>query len=407
MATALVFITLVFFSASFALSLSASNASLLADSPSPQSPLFLQGVVKAIAARERWEGDVRVSDLDAGSVKVGGSQRYEFHVRVDRTVLLVKLSDEVVSWRKVGGGDAVDFGPDLLARAGLEGLMPVVRDFVLEGPLDLRVSGGGGRDDWLSLHLPALNITHRHVRRVLVGDGIRIKLEGAQEISLMHPYDIGLSPNGSLASRSEEHKPFWAFGYSSCAPLLSVHVVGSVSVTAYGKRDMLAHVETMFRSPDTVELLSEKCYSGHFKQIPSCSFCSISKRLVLLEKVFRNLLGNRGFQNRSTRILKARIMSSTLVKFRLELERDITKDDRIWKKTVEWKTKPTLERRWFEIVARVEGGRELKPVVARKLKRPFIIADSTAWSNLMSNISFTQFPSIVVPPEALTLDVKW
>ncbi|KAG1368569.1 hypothetical protein COCNU_14G010370 [Cocos nucifera] len=399
MTITLVFISLLFSSASLALSLPSSHAS----SSSPQFPLFLQGVVKAIAARERWKGEVRVSDLDAGSARVGGSQRYKFHVRVGRTVLVLKLSDEVLSWRKARGRGAVEFGPDLMAGTAVEGLMPVVRDLELEGPLDLRVSGGG--DDWLSLHLPAPNITHRHLRRVLVGNGIRVKLEGAQEVSLMHPYDIGLSLNGSLAARREEHTQFWAFGYSSCAPILSVHVGGSVSVITVRNHNSLASVETAFKSPDTVELLSEKCYNGHFKQIPSCLFCSIGKRLVLLEKVLG--LGNRRFKSESARFLKAKIMSSTLVKFRLELERDITKDDRVWKKTAEWKTKPTVERHWFEIVARVEGERRLKLVITKKLKRPFIIADSTAWSNLMSNISFTQFPSVVVPPEALTLDVKW
>ncbi|XP_010941858.1 protein TUNICAMYCIN INDUCED 1 [Elaeis guineensis] len=403
MAIILVFIFLLFSSASPALSLPSSEASLLASSPSPQSPSFLQGVVKAIAARERWEGDVRVSDLDAGSARVGGSQRYEFHVRVGRTVLVLRLPDEVLSWRKAHG--SVEFGPDLTAGTAVEGLMPVVRDLELEGPLDLRVSGGG--DDWLSLHLPALNITHRHLRRVIVGNGIRVKLEGAQEVSLIHPYDIGLSLNGSLAARREEHKQFWAFGYSSCAPILSVHVGGSASVIAVRNRNSLASIETSFKSPDTIELLSEKCYNGNFKQIPSCLFCSISKRLVLLEKALGSVLGNRMFQSESVRFLKAKIMSSTFIKFRLELERDITTNDRVWKKTAEWKTKRTVERHWFEIVARVEGEGVLRPMIIKKLKRPFIVADSTAWSNLMSNISFTQFPSIVVPPEALTLDVKW
>lgn len=255
--------------------------------------------------------------------------------------------------------------------------------------------------------LMQLNVTHSRLRRVLVGNGIRVKLEGAQEVSLVHPYDIGLSLNGSLATRREEHKHFWALGYSLCAPILSVHVGGSVSVIAVRNRHSLASIETAFRSPDTVELLPEKCYNGHFKQIPSCLFCSISKRLILLEKVLGSLLGNGVFQSGSARFLKAKIMSSTLVKFRLELERDITKNDRVWKKTAEWKTKPTVERHWFEIVARVEREGGLKPVIAKKLKRPFIVADSIAWSNLMSNISFTQFPSVVVPPEALTLDVKW
>lgn len=114
--------------------------------------------MKAIVERERWEGEVRVSDLDAGSARGGGFQRYEFHVRVGRTVLVLKLSDEILSWRKARGGGAVEFGPDLTAGTAVAGLMPVLRDLELEGPLDLRVSGGaGGGDDRLSLHLPAVS----------------------------------------------------------------------------------------------------------------------------------------------------------------------------------------------------------------------------------------------------------
>ena len=71
----------------------------------------------------------------------------------------------------------------------------------------------------------------------------------------------------------------------------------------------------------------------------------------------------------------------------------------------EWRTRPTVEHVWFEVLARIERKR-LKPLAVKKIK-PFIGVDSSAWSNLMANMSFTKLSSVLVSPEALTLDVNW
>lgn len=253
------------------------------------------------------------------------------------------------------------------------------------------------------------NITYSGLRQIFVGIGIRIKIEGAQGVSLSHPYDIGLSLNGSLAAHVEHHNKFWHLGYSSCVPHLSVHVMGSVSVSAHGYDNTVGDIEAAFKTDDTVELLPAKCYSnGRVKQISSCSFCFVSSRLSMLDKLVGGLLGNNVSPDTSVRFTKAKITSATEIKFRLQLERDITENNnRSLEKVPEWKQKPKAAQIWLEIMARVEGEGRLKPVLVKKLKRPYTIADSISFSSLMSNISFTKFPSFVVPPEALTLDVKW
>lgn len=71
----------------------------------------------------------------------------------------------------------------------------------------------------------------------------------------------------------------------------------------------------------------------------------------------------------------------------------------------EWRTKPSVEHVWFDVLARIEN-RRLMPIVVKKMK-PFVGVDSYAWSNLMANMSFTKLSSVLVAPEALTLDVNW
>lgn len=252
------------------------------------------------------------------------------------------------------------------------------------------------------------NITYSGLRQIFVGIGVRIKIEGAQGVSLSHPYDIGLSLNGSLATHVEHHNKFWHIGYSSCVPHLSVHVVGSVSVSAHGYHNTVGDIEAAFKTDDTVELLPAKCYSnGRVKQISSCSFCFVSSRLSMLDKLVGGLLGNNVSPDTSVRFTKAKITSATVIKFRLQLERDITENNKSLEKVPEWMQKPKVAQIWLEIMARVEGEGRLKPVLVKKLKRPYTIANSISFSSLMSNVSFTKFPSFVVPPEALTLDVKW
>ncbi|ERN16417.1 hypothetical protein AMTR_s00052p00153660 [Amborella trichopoda] len=81
------------------------------------------------------------------------------------------------------------------------------------------------------------------------------------------------------------------------------------------------------------------------------------------------------------RISRMRIIASTLMKFHLELERDMREELSDVDASLAWRTRPTLERAWFEIVARAEGGEQLKPLILKKL-RPFVRADSCVWSNL-------------------------
>lgn len=252
------------------------------------------------------------------------------------------------------------------------------------------------------------NGTYGGLRQILIGDDITVKVEGAQDVTFLHPHDIGVPLDRSSSGASQESNQFWPFGLPSCAPLLAVRVSGPASIVAFRTRSPEAYIRTIFHTGGNIEVPSEKCYSnGHFKRVPTWPFEFLSSELILLEEALRSFVGNSVLKGGPARLVKAKIKSSNLVKVRLEVERDITENDRIWKRIEAWRTKPMVERIWFEMVARVEAQRGWPQILVRKLTRPVMSVESSPWSNLMSNISFTQIPSILLPPEALTLDAQW
>ncbi|KAI3922086.1 hypothetical protein MKX01_005775 [Papaver californicum] len=270
--------------------------------------------------------------------------------------------------------------------------------FELEGPFELHMDG----DDQLSLLLP-LNTTHTGLKRVRVGEGITVKIKEAQGISF-HASDFGLAMNRSSEVK-EDRGQFWPLKPSLCIPLPPIQILGSAALAAYRTRNSDAHVETTFLSKDMIELVPEKCYTRHSQKRGACPFGSLTSRLASLEKLMKGFLGDRIKQKGLSSFLKAKISASTVIRFQLELEKDVNYSDTSRRTIAERRTKPKVERLSFELVARVEA-ENLKPMVVKKV-RPFIAAESAAWSILMSNISFTKFSSVLVPPEALTLDVKW
>ncbi|RZC67156.1 hypothetical protein C5167_010850 [Papaver somniferum] len=364
--------------------------------PSQSSPShFLKDVLKVISARQNWTSEkIRVFDVDMKNVKVGSLQRYEFRVQFAKSDLEFKFADEVNSWKKLRkkGG----FHPSVLQASS----KTVLNSFELEGPFELHVEDG---DDQLSLLLP-LNTTHTGLNRVLVGEGITVKVKGAREISLFHASDFGLAVNRSSEVK-EGRGQFWPLRPSLCMPLPPIRISGSAILVAYRTRNSDAHVETASLSKDMIELIPEKCYTRHLQKKGACPFDSLTSRLASLERLMKGLLGDRIKQKGLSSVLKAKISASTVIRFRLELEKDVKYSDTSRHTLAEWRTKPKVERLSFEVVARVDA-EKLKPMVVKRL-RPFIAAESAAWSILMSNISFTKFPSVLVPPEALTLDVKW
>ncbi|XP_050367015.1 uncharacterized protein LOC126785385 [Argentina anserina] len=359
---------------------------------------ILQDVLKQISVKHRWDlQTVRVSRLDSGKVSFGSAQRYEFRIGLGKAHVVVLFSDDVTSWRKFRK-PRTHFG-SLIKELGS---MAAVDTFKVEGPFELRVDS----DHDLSLSLPMNTTYNRGVRRVLVGEGITVEVTRATEVSVFHASDLGSPVNGSATIDKEISWPFW---HSYCAPLVPVRVFGPASLVAYRTRTPAAHIETKFVSKEIIELLPEKCFSSHRaykKQKHSCPVDSLSLRISMLERIWKGFLGDRIRQKGLSGFLEGKIKASTIVRFKLQLERDFRRKGMLQRNISGWRTRPDVERVWFEVLARVESERlGLRPILVKKI-RPFIIADSAEWGNPL-NISFTKSQSILVAPEALTLDVKW
>ncbi|KAJ6344626.1 hypothetical protein OIU76_006196 [Salix suchowensis] len=333
---------------------------------------FLKDVLKEISVKQDWDLEgIEISKLEVNKVRIFSSQRYEFKIRVGKSHILLKFPDEVDSRKKLSKPkSSIDFG-DLIKEFGSVAVLDTLK---LQGPFDLWVSG----HDNLSLLLP-MNASHAGLKRIVVGEGISVEVKGAKEVSLFQDFDLSLAVNGSENSNDKGGKcKNW---------------------------DPDAEIETRLLSKKTIELISDKCYNRNAYKNRASTIHFLSPSIARLDKVLRSVLGDRITRNGLSSFLRATAKASTLIRFQLELEKSFGSNETVQEVLPEWRTRPTVERVWFEVMARVEG-EKLKPVIVKKV-RPFIAVDSASWSDLMSNISFTDFPSVLVPPEALTLDVKW
>ncbi|VFQ65694.1 unnamed protein product [Cuscuta campestris] len=356
--------------------------------------LFLKAILESIAKREGWDLEgLRVSKLNAKRAMYGSVRNKEFGARLGKTEIVFKVFDQVPKWTKfesLGKRNWSDF-ECLVKEAGSNA---VLDGFKIEGPLELYAAGD---DDNFTLNLPS-NTSVPGLKQILVSEGMTLEVEGAEEITVFHTPAPNGPPYGNAFTdlRSKLH---------SCLSSLPIHVRGPAFVTVYRTHNPNSTIETNFLSGDTIELLPDKCYTGNVHRKQSSVFDSLSRGATLLEKAVKSFFGGRN--DRKTGFgLKIRIKPSIVVRFQMELERNITGNDTQWSTLGEWRTRPNAERVWFEVVAGIREGWLLKPLTVRKF-RPYAEVDSLSWSSLMSNLSFTKFPSVIVPPEHLTLDVKW
>nr|AGV54177.1 signal peptidase I [Phaseolus vulgaris] len=356
---------------------------------------ILQDVLRAVSAKQKWDSnDVRVAKLDAAKVRFGTSLSYEFRIGLGTGNFTLKFADQVATWNKF----RTPF-PDLPSLVHRLGSFPLLPTLKLEGPFSLRVDSLHN----LSLFLP-MNVSYTGLKQILVGEGITVEVKGAQEISLFYSSDIDLLMNGS-AMCSGGKSDIWPFLHSTCMAVIPIRISGSASLVAYRARNPYAHIATTLISEDAIEMLPEKCYHGCMFKKQACPLDSVSWKLSRLEKVLRSLFGRKIVQGQSFGLLKANIKASAVVKFRIELERDISNSVTFNRTIPDWRTRPSFERFWFEILARVEEN-SLKPLSIKRVK-PFIEFVSVSWANLMSNMSYTMLRPVFLPPEPLTLDVKW
>ncbi|EPS59742.1 hypothetical protein M569_15063, partial [Genlisea aurea] len=337
------------------------------------------GVLDVIASKEKWNlEDIRVSEVDLKKAKFRTVKLYEFRIPHRKTVIHVKMHEVVSEWKKLNM--AASNLEDLSAE--IESKTTAIDSFTLEGPFELTASGN---DDALTLMLP-MNKTHSKLQKISVGQGIAVVVKGADAISGFYP---------------SHHPATLICGICRATP--RIHINGSASVSAYtSTRPTSPIIRTQISSStDAITLLPDKCYDDD--KTTSLLRGSFGSKFALLKRVLSTFLDDTAATLRGPPI-KASARASTVYRFRLELERDVRKNDAYWTAFGEWRTRPSVERAWFEVAARVEDG-ELKPAAVKRVVGlgPVIDADRYS-SGLVSNVSFTKFPSLLVAPEALTLE---
>ncbi|KAG7594389.1 hypothetical protein ISN45_Aa01g031440 [Arabidopsis thaliana x Arabidopsis arenosa] len=355
---------------------------------------ILQDVLKEISVKQKWNlEEVRFSKLEVKKIRIGTGRRFEIRIRFGKSRFVFIFPDEVTDWRRSGGGRDVELQEVVREVNSSKVLDPLV----LKGPFELRVDG----DDRLSLALP-MNISHSGLKRVLVSEGISVEIREAQAVSLFHSshrrYAATVDP-----VNMKEGSCLWSYLGSVCVPLPPIQIIGSASLIAFRTPNVDSEIKTSYLSDEAIHLHPAKCYEkAHTYRQHHFPTDLLGLKIDKLEKVLSSL-GNGTRQTVGS--VTAKLKASGMVRFQLEVERSIGKNESVISKRVEWRTKPKIERVWFEITAKIEGDK-LKAVGMRKVV-PFIEVDTEAWSSLMSNMSFTKFPSLLVPQEALTLDVKW
>ncbi|KAJ0229783.1 hypothetical protein HA466_0313470 [Hirschfeldia incana] len=358
---------------------------------------ILQDVLKEISTKQKWNlEEVRFTKLEVKKLRIGTGRSFEIRIRFGKSRFVFVFPDEVTDWRRSSGGGGGGRNVELDEIVKEANSSKVLDPVVLKGPLELRVDGD---DDRLSLALP-MNISHIGLKRVLVSEGISVEIKESQAVSLFH------SSNRRFAATvdTREGGCLWSSLGPVCVPLPPIQIIGSASLVAFRTPETDSQIKTSFLSDETILLLPEKCYDkAHTYKQHYLPRDLLGLKIEKLEKALSSLRSNGTAQTVSS--VTAKLKASGIVRFQLEIGRRIGSNESETSKRAEWRTKPKIERVWFEVKAKVEGDK-LKAVGMRKVV-PFIEVDTEAWSSMMSNMSFTKFPSILGPQEALTLDVKW
>lgn len=382
----------------------------------------LSEVIQVISAAQDWNSEeVAVSNIDTAGAKFGKTQSYELDVQVGEKVFSARFVDELTSSRyseeKETGIDRGNSFGGLIESANLVA-EAVLLPFQMQGPLEVWIEEA----DNLQLVMPDNN-NIGGFKHLILAEGAVVTVEGAREVSLAHPVDFPSSLNTSFPV-SGPGSNLWLLSLSlrhamqlEGRRLVELRIVGPtlMVVAALGNQETTeSNVEAIFFAPGALELFINRTESNSPSPIgnltdqqmwPLPSLYSSDLKLLFLEKLLIRYLGNRAYREGSFRIIRARARASVFIQIQLELEKKLGNDSFDSDLWPAWRTRPTVQRLHFEVLARVEG-KKLKPILIKK-RKPFVKVETHSWSELMSNVSFTSFPSVLIPCSPLTLDVEW
>lgn len=401
------------------------------DQTDSQTHKAVSAAADALISGLGWsKGDVKISHIDTTDAKFGQTLVYEFDIQVGDNIIPVKLSEDISFWQFLqelpsGIGDtSMDKSvPAILGSTHSNSLDAVLAPFQLSGPVELWIQDA----DQLRLAVPH-DVEAGVLKKVLLADGAVVTVEGAREVSLEQPLQLplplsGISHEAGLAasivaladrlryaSRTEEK------------PLLSLRIVGPTSLIASASTETDPNsnkLKVKRLAPGAVELVSrqqEQAFLSSSDSLPVLrhgqpwmwplpSLNGSDARLLNLENILVTALGSSVYKRGSFKLLRARVSAATFVRVEFELEKKLTDESYPPDLWPEWRTRPSVQRLQFEVMAKVEG-QQLLPVRVQALK-PYLNVETTTWRAAMGNTSYSKIPKVFWPPSAMTLNPNW
>ncbi|WOL19585.1 kinesin-like protein KIN-8B [Canna indica] len=406
-------ILLIFFA------IGAANAAISSETLASAAPRAITELRDAIAKGLGIQSDdVKVSGFDVRDALVGQAVAYEFDIEVEKKVIPVKLLEDVSRW------DFVDL-PIFKAAAEEETALaevgrkpaarvsPVLPPFQLAGPMELWIQDG----DDMRLSLPH-DVEAGALKKVILSDGAVVTVKGAKSISLRHPIDLPLPLNRS----HPKNRPV-ASGLLTIAealrhasrtdqkPLLSLRIVGPSSLTSSPSASPNDKLKLKRLAPGHVELSSRSApiasdeIDGPQRTTlwPFTSIDGSNSNLQGFEELLASVLGKKGSEEGSFRLLKAQMSAQTYVKMSFAVEKGLLDGEVNWSGFPSWKTKPEKAIMHFEVLARVEDNGKVVPERIAEVQ-PFNSQETVIDSLQTGNVSMSKTQIVHPPPKYFTLD---
>ncbi|KAG1366699.1 hypothetical protein COCNU_13G004890 [Cocos nucifera] len=328
------------------LTIGAANAVISSESLNPSSPKAISDLREAIVKGLGIQGEgLEVSGFDVRDALVGHSVAYEFDIEVDNKVVPVKLLEDVSRWDFV---DLPIFRSDEkgLAERGRRSdsrVQPELSPFQLAGPMELWIQDG----DDMRLSLPH-DVEAGKVKKVLLSDGAVVTVKGARSVSLRHPLDLPLPLNRTHPKNRPMATGLLTIAealrnaaHSNEKPLLSLHIVGPTSLTSSPSMSPNDKLKLKRLAPGLVELSSRSVpedvqVSQNPTLWPLTSLNGSDLNLRGFEELLASVLGKKGQEEGSFRLVRAEVAARTYVKMGFAVERSLLDQEVDWSGFPEW-----------------------------------------------------------------------
>lgn len=394
-------------------------------SAEPATVKVISDLKDSIVQKMGWKPEeVQISDMNSSDTMIGHATLYEFDLQIGNAILPLRLSEDVTSWQFM---EDISANEDQQETTGSENsvvehrqkITPVLAPFQLAGPLELWIQDA----DHMRLSVPH-DVEAGILKKVMLADGAVVTVKGARELNLRQPLQLPL-PLGSGTKDSNLASSLFALASklrhasANDGKPLSLRIVGPSSLVASSisepdsasnrlkvKRLAPGSVELISRqqqeiSPVSIEASIDSLGHNDMWMWPLPSLNSSHPKLLGFDQLLREILGSLAQKEESFKLLKARASAASFVKVQFELERKLGSDMFSSDTWPEWRTKPSIARFQFELIAKLEGDKML-PVSLHQIK-PVIPVETSSMSSVAGNVTMSEVPIVYIPPSPMTL----